>query len=120
MRLYHGTAERFLRPILSEGIKPRGRKKGNWKHTVESNPHAVYLTNAYPLHFAANVANEKEKLAVIEVDTSRLHLLDIVPDEDFMEQATRNGNGPAPAGHRIASGCSCDTWSRRSGNSPDG
>jgi hypothetical protein len=89
MILYHGTSERALRDILKDGIKPRGRKKGNWQHTVTSNAQAVYLTDAYPLHFASNAVRGKERLAVIEIDTTNLNPFSFAPDEDFLEQATR-------------------------------
>lgn len=96
MRLYHGTSESRLQTIFKEGIKPRGKKKGNWKHTVESNASCVYLSAGYAIYFAGNsVKGKEERLAIIEVDTSRLQMLDIFPDEDFLEQTSRK-EGPAP------------------------
>lgn len=95
MKLYHGTSERHVKAILKEGIKPRGRGTSNWKTTVESNPDAVYLTNAYPLHFAGAAVRGDERLAVIEVNTRELFILNLMPDEDFLEQFTRR-EGPAP------------------------
>src|SRR5262245_7314903 len=98
MKLYHGTAERHLHKILKDGIRPRGAQRGNWKHSVESNPRCVYLTTAYPLHFAGAAVDpnaENDRLTVIEVDTSKLFIGDLLPDEDFLEQATRK-SGPAP------------------------
>jgi hypothetical protein len=89
MKLYHGTGAERLSSILQQGLKPRGRKKGNWSRTVESNPQAVYLTNSYPLHFAGNSAKNGEQLLVIEIDTDRLNPFSFAPDEDFLEQASR-------------------------------
>lgn len=89
MILYHGTSSRYLDQILAEGIKPRGRKGGNWKHSTRSNPKAVYLTNAYALHFGKQAARQQDKIAIFEIDTSPLNWLRFAPDEDFLEQATR-------------------------------
>jgi len=61
MLLYHGTSEAALKDILKEGIMPRtlkGQRSGNWRHTVTSNPKAVYLTDTYAAYFAL-VASEK-------------------------------------------------------------
>ena len=33
--LYHGTSERHVADILKNGLKPRGKRRGNWKHTIE-------------------------------------------------------------------------------------
>lgn len=95
-RLYHGTTEAAVSDILKNGIKPRGKKSGNWKHSIESNPNAVYLTDSYAIYFAGNATDlEKgERLAIIEIDTDRLKILSFAPDEDFLEQATRKKAGP--------------------------
>lgn len=98
MLLYHGTSERHLEAILRDGIKPRGKKgRGNWKHSVESNPSCVYLTTAYPIYFAGSAVRDdgRERLAVVEVDADDLDLFALLPDEDFLEQVSRKG-GPAP------------------------
>lgn len=89
MRLYHGTSESKLKAILKDGIKPRGKKDGNWKRTVKSNPTAVYLTDAYPLHFAMASAKGKERLVILEIDTEALNYFKFAPDEDCLEQGTR-------------------------------
>lgn len=101
MKLYHGTSAAAVPGILEHGIKPRGKNgTSNWKRTIESNPEAVYLTNAYALHFAANATKEKERMAVVEIDSTLLSPLRLCPDEDFLEQATRKQNDPglAPMG----------------------
>ena len=88
--LYHGTAARFLPAILQDGIKPRGRfNKGNWQHTVTSNAKAVYLTDAYGLHFASCAAGEDDKAVILEIDTRALRGDCLIADEDTLEQANR-------------------------------
>jgi hypothetical protein len=87
--LYHGTSERHLDSILREGIKPRGRKRGNWKSYPSIAGH-VYLTSAYAGYFATVAAKKGERALIVEVcleDDSRLY-----PDEDFIAQALAAGN----------------------------
>ena len=88
-RLYHGTSESRVQKILAEGIKPRGKEKGNWLHTIESNPCAVYLTDAYPIYFAYSAAADDERGALIEIDVNLLDVSLLHPDEDVLEQAGR-------------------------------
>ena len=91
MMLYHGTSESRAKKILVRGIRPRGRHgKTNWKHSVESNPRAVYLTDAYPGHFAIQAAKKGERLAILEIDTERLDKSKLHPDEDLLEQSGRH------------------------------
>lgn len=99
MKLYHGTTEEVARKALKEGIKPRiATGKSNWKHTVESNPSMVYLTAAYAPFFGMQAARafvdeEPEKdfsFGLIEIDTELLDQRWLMPDEDFIEQATRS------------------------------
>jgi hypothetical protein len=92
MKLYHGTSSKYLKAILRKGIKPRGEpKQGNWKHSVTSNPKAVYLTQGYAIYLAQNaIQNQKRHdLVLIEVDTDKLNSCMFAPDEDYLEQATR-------------------------------
>ena len=90
MKLYHGTYEANLDSILKHGLRPRGKKSGNWKHTVESNSKAVYLTNAYVFHFAQSAKKHRDgKLVVLEIDCNMLNPFLFAPDEYFLEQATR-------------------------------
>jgi hypothetical protein len=89
MLLYHGTTSAALESILKDGIKPRGKKDGNWAGTVKSNSKAVYLTNAYPLHFAENSTKKGDKLLVLEIETKGLDPFLFAPDEDLLEQGTR-------------------------------
>ncbi len=93
MKLYHGTNGRYIQRILSQGIRPRGgRKHNNWKHTVSSNPHATYLTIAYPLHFVFNSTNGSGTGAVFEVESDLLDKFMLLPDEDVLAQADQLGN----------------------------
>lgn len=87
MKLYHGTSEKFAKVALHQGLKPRGDRASQWK--IASSKDRVYLTSAYALYFAANASEEKERWAVLEVDTDLLLPHRLVPDEDFLEQATR-------------------------------
>lgn len=89
MKLYHGTSAATLPSILKEGIKPRGRKPGNYTATVKSNAQAVYLTTAYPLFFAQNSSEVGENLAILEIDTDNLDSKLLCADEDALEQISR-------------------------------
>jgi len=86
MKLYHGTSSRHLGSVLKEGLKPRGRKKGNWK-SFPSRKDMVYLTNAYAPFFAIQGSKGKEKALVLEIDTDLLDFDRLYPDEDFIAQA---------------------------------
>ena len=100
MKLYHGTAERRLPTILSLGLQPRGRRRGNWKHSILSCPDAVYLTQAYALYYAWQATDDKDKadrLAVLEIDTDKLDPALFAPDEDWLEQVSRKQDGPGVA-----------------------
>jgi hypothetical protein len=90
VKVYHGTNERTARRTLKHGIRPRGesRKRGNWAHTVQSNPDMVYLTNSYASYFAIS-ATTSGRPAVIEIELDNLDKERLFPDEDFIEQALR-------------------------------
>lgn len=90
MKLYHGTSSRYLPSIKENGLKPRKKSKGNWTGTITSNPNAVYLTNAYPLHFAGAACRGQDSILILEVDTTELNPFLFAPDEDFLEQASRS------------------------------
>lgn len=96
MKLYHGSHANALSKIKVNGIQPRALSKGrnNWDHTVTSNRNAVYLTDAYPWHFAHAAARDKEHGLILEIDRDRLLPWQLCPDEDFMEQATRKIEQP--------------------------
>lgn len=101
-RLYHGTSERHLATVLKDGVRPRGKARGNWQHTILSNRNAVYLTIAYPLHYALAASRGNERLAVLEINVHRLNPFAFTPDEDFLEQATRTDPEFAHAGGTMA------------------
>lgn len=84
MKLYHGTSERFLDSILSNGITPRGKTKSNW--SCESRSDLIYLSVAYPFYFAFSALKEEEKVVVIEIDSKKLDVDKFLPDEDFLGQ----------------------------------
>ena len=91
--LYHGTNTNNLDKILKDGLYPRGNSEGNWTHTIRSRNDMVYLTNSYAVYFAICSIGEDDmydgfvKPVVLEVEVDACNLY---PDEDFMEQATRN------------------------------
>ena len=91
--LYHGTNTNNLDKILKDGLYPRGNSEGNWTHTIRSRNDMVYLTNSYAVYFAMCSIGEDDmhdgfvKPVVLEVEVDACNLY---PDEDFMEQATRN------------------------------
>lgn len=93
MKLYHGTTKKVAEKALKEGLKPRGTRKGNWKHTVDSRRDAVYMTDVYGLYFAYTACKGKDVPAVIEIDVDLLDQNLLIPDEDFLEQASRNQEG---------------------------
>jgi hypothetical protein len=90
--LYHGTAASKLERIKAQGILPRSisRATDNWKHTVTSNRSAVYLTSAYPWHFAACASKNDNRGLILEIKGDLLNPRYLCPDENFMEQASRN------------------------------
>jgi len=96
MKLFHGTAAANVPAILAHGLKPRGKGRGNWKHTVDSCPDAVYLTDAYGLYYAHMGTKPGERMAVLEVDTTNLDMWAFAPDEDWLEQVTRKDATLAP------------------------
>lgn len=82
--LYHGTNECHLQDIISSGLQPRASTgTSQWEHTVESRSDMVYLTTAYPLHFAANAEGEGAPI-IVEIDTSFLQSVKLVADEDAL------------------------------------
>jgi len=97
MLLYHGTSERVARLALTQGLWPRQdtESKGNWDHTVPSRSDLVYITRAYAPYFAGHTAKTDERWGIVEIDSDELYpFIDdgfngILPDEDFLEQASR-------------------------------
>lgn len=91
VKLYHGTSETTANKLLAsnEGLLPRGQSghEGHWKHTVDSSLETIHLTIAYAGYFAGVASKEDERWAVVEVDVDGENL---VPDEDYLEQDTRD------------------------------
>lgn len=87
--IYHGTTESNWRKISQEGLVPRGDRKSNWTHTVESAKDRVYLSSAYAPYFAMAAAENGEGYVVVQVDFESLDQEFLLPDEDFLEQAMR-------------------------------
>jgi len=96
MLLYNGTNEATARKSLTGGLLPRlfTNRKSNWSR-CPSRKDAVYLTAAYAAYFAASSSNSG-KWGIVEIDTNKLEQFRFLPDEDFLEQVTRNQNGPWP------------------------
>jgi hypothetical protein len=98
MLLYHGTSLSRWEKIKESGILPRkDGSASNWEHTVESNPEAVYLTDAYAMYFSFQAIEDKGKYidhpVILEIDTSLLDKKKFVADEDALEQASRHNPG---------------------------
>lgn len=86
--LYHGTSESRAVGILEQGLTPRSQNgHNNWSN--ESHDGLIYLSDCYAPYFGANASKDGERLAVIEIDVSRLDQHRLLPDEDFLEQASR-------------------------------
>ena len=95
MRLYHGTSGAAARKAMTEGIRPRERRRGNFSHSIESSPHHVYLTDAYAAYFAFGCSDNEA--AILEVETDHLQELCLNADEDVLEQAGRGRDGLDPS-----------------------
>ena len=95
MKLYHGTCERVARIAMEHGILPRfdSGAPSHWDDCPSSDEH-VYLTVAYAPYFAMGATHIEGdgRWAIIEIDTDLLPYGEdgLVPDEDFLEQATRS------------------------------
>lgn len=85
MKVYHGTSSKNLKTILKNGLKPRGKSKGNWDSFPSRND-MVYLTTAYAPYFAISSCKKMEKALVLEIDLDVLDRTDLYPDEDFVAQ----------------------------------
>jgi hypothetical protein len=89
MKLYHGTSLRVAQAAVAQGITPRGHAKGNWE-TCPSHPELVYLSECYAPYFAMSSGDDSDfSIAIIEVDTDLLDEANMRPDEDFLEQISR-------------------------------
>lgn len=90
MILFHGTSNNRLGPIIQDGIKPRGRKKGNWFTNVESNTQMVYLTsqliNAQFYAVRAGIATNTTTGALLLIDPNRLDHSKLRADENFYKE----------------------------------
>lgn len=80
--LFHGCRSSALASIRQDGLLPRSMTgRDNWDHTASSHPEAVYLTTAYPLHFALS-SDADGHPCILRIRTDRLDSDDIVGDED--------------------------------------
>lgn len=85
-RLYHGTRASRLQNVLETGLSPRAATgHSNWEHSVASRSDAVYLTTAYPLHFAISAGTGD--LVIFEVATNALEVSALCADEDALAHA---------------------------------
>lgn len=95
VKLYHGTSERVARAAWREGLQSRqfqgetDEDRSRWD--FPSGYDRIYLTNCYAPYFAMVAANDDRwsdngRWAIVEVDADGL---DLLPDEDFLEQASR-------------------------------
>jgi hypothetical protein len=88
MKLYHGTTSKHLDKILERGIEPRGQRRSNWPD-APSGQDRVYLSTAYAPYFAIQATRKPHYPIVIEIDTTKLNMLNLVADEDYLEQISR-------------------------------
>lgn len=90
MKLYHGTSEKIARQALTRGLKPRADTgvDTTWPENP-SRADMVYFTSAYALSFAMMASEKDENWGIVEVDTDLMEEPLFHPDEDFLEQATR-------------------------------
>jgi hypothetical protein len=96
MKLYHGTKSSIAHPAFEHGLAPRGMtgSKGNWPQCPSSD-HLVYMTSTYAGYFAnVAVGNSADDWAIVEVETDLLDPHFMMPDEDFLEQASRRQKVP--------------------------
>lgn len=100
--LFHGTNLQALPAILRHGLLPRQahprKGAGNWGHTAASNPRCVYLTDAFPLHFAQCAMSDElhDAAAILEVDVGQLDPGHLHADEDAIEQYMRGKDALPP------------------------
>lgn len=84
MILFHGTSDKFLRPIMRKGILPRAQtNRSTYDGDLVSNPDRIYLTDVYPLQFALHAVEKHGGnilVAAVEVNEEILE-----PDTDFAE-----------------------------------
>ena len=115
MKLYHGTTGKVAKLALTEGLKPRimTGSNGNWNHTVSSRDDLIYLTTTYAPYFAHTATPESRDegdkedhlLGIVEIDLLKLDEDMLLPDEDFLEQSSRN-NPPTGGGNEGLAECS--------------
>lgn len=90
--LYHGTSKTIAMLAAKQGLKPRGRKKGNWPNAL-SHHKAVYLTCAYAPYYAIFATKEDGIGAILKIDTSKLDRSKLMADEDALAQVIKDGVG---------------------------
>ena len=86
MKLFHGTAERYVPGIRKHGLWPRQTLSGNW-NDLPSRHDCVYLTVSYAPYYAGCMAEKGERWAIIEVNSDMMDEISLLPDEDFLAQA---------------------------------
>ena len=89
MLLYHGTKGSLIPTIWAEGVKPRSTNKSNWE--MESRADLVYMTRVYAGYFAFAASDDTDdaEWGIVEIDSDKLDESNFLPDEDFIEQASR-------------------------------
>lgn len=93
MKLYHGTTATIALKAFESGLMPRrsSGSRGNWPN-CPSSPDLVYMTETYAGYFAScatSAAGDVARWGIVEIDTDMLDEFSMMPDEDFLEQATR-------------------------------
>jgi len=95
LKLYHGTSAKRVWQITKKGIRPRSLTgKSNWNEVPEfkSRNDMVYLTSCYPLYFAV-CCTEGNRIGIVEIDTDKLDVNKLFPDEDVIAQILSEQTG---------------------------
>jgi len=90
--LYHGTSADLWDEIRERGLLPRAvtGRHSNWSGDVESREGFAYLSDAYPVYYAAAAATRTgSDLLIVRVEVQEAELY---PDEDFIAWSAAKGN----------------------------
>ena len=92
MILYHGTNLRHFKKIKKEGLKPRGKNKGNWTYGQgQGNEELIYLTTCYAAYYAyASCTKDIDRAVILKIELPDDY--EFYPDEEFLSHAIVDSN----------------------------